>query len=57
MKVQAEALPFKDVSKTHLPQASLKGQSKDVQPIDVDADGDLDLIIAHENKPNILLIK
>jgi len=31
-------------------------QSKDVLPVDVDGDGDLDLLIAHEFRSNLLLI-
>jgi hypothetical protein len=52
----AITLPFYDVSTTHLPGVFLSGQSKDARPVDIDGDGDLDLIIAHEYRPNILLV-
>ena len=45
---------FDDVTSTHLP--SLTGLSMDARPGDVDGDGDLDIVIAHEFRPNILLI-
>ena len=45
---------FVDVTESHLPD--LSGASMDASSADVDGDGDLDLIIAHEHRPNVLLI-
>ncbi|NBB74953.1 MAG: hypothetical protein GVY35_14965, partial [Bacteroidetes bacterium] len=50
----ADAL-FRDVTETHLPTDALGGYSMDAMAADVDADGDLDIVIAHEYEPNILL--
>lgn len=47
---------FSDVSATHLPQGVLEGLSMDAGVADVDADGDLDIVIANEFRPNILLL-
>ncbi len=47
---------FENVSDTHMPQPPLLVQSKDAKPADVDGDGDLDLLIAHEYRANVLLI-
>ena len=47
---------FRDVTETHLPTEALGGYSMDAMPADVDADGDLDIVIAHEYEPNILLL-
>ena len=47
---------FDIVNATNLPGASLQGRSMDARFADVDADGDLDLVIASEFDPNILLI-
>ncbi|WP_428265458.1 FG-GAP repeat domain-containing protein [Haliangium sp.] len=49
-------LGYRDVTATHLPSGDLDGLSMDAKPIDVDGDGDLDLMIANEFRPNILLI-
>ncbi len=53
---QQNEIPFKDVSKTHLPIEDLAGLTMDASFADLDDDGDLDLMIANEHKPNILLI-
>ncbi|MEM7585808.1 MAG: FG-GAP-like repeat-containing protein [Acidobacteriota bacterium] len=47
-------LPYVDVTATHLPV--LDGPTMDAAVADVDADGDLDLLLAQEHQPNILLI-
>ncbi|MFQ5973012.1 MAG: FG-GAP repeat domain-containing protein [Alphaproteobacteria bacterium] len=49
-------LPYVDVTQSHLPAADLEGLSMDAMPVDVDRDGDLDIMIASEFQPNILLI-
>ena len=50
------AIPYEDVTATALPTASLTGLIMDAKPVDVDGDGDLDLVLAHEFRANILLI-
>ncbi len=52
----AQGLPFEDVTETALPTGSLGGLTMDAAPVDVDNDGDLDIVLAHEFRPNILLI-
>ncbi len=52
----APHLPFEDVSQTHMPQPVVVAQSKDARPVDIDGDGDLDIVIAHEYRPNIVLV-
>jgi len=47
---------FVDVTNTHLPTSDLQGFSMDARPVDVDGDGDLDVVIANEYRPNILLL-
>ncbi|MEL6594072.1 MAG: VCBS repeat-containing protein, partial [Bacteroidota bacterium] len=47
---------FVDATKQHLPAIKLLGNSMDVEPVDIDEDGDLDLVIANEFRPNIVLI-
>jgi hypothetical protein len=47
---------YDDVTLTHLPANDLTGLSMDARPADLDRDGDLDLVIASEFAPNILLI-
>lgn len=46
---------FEDVTDANLPGAALAGLSMDAEVADIDADGDLDIVIAHEFQPNILL--
>ncbi len=50
-----EAL-YRDVTASHLPVSDLEGLSMDAHTGDLDADGDLDIVIANEHRPNILLI-
>ena len=47
---------FKDVSETHLKSKSLGANSMDANAIDIDKDGDIDLIIAIEFRKNVILI-
>lgn len=54
--VQTETALFHDVTDSHLPTEALGGLSMDAKPADLDADGDLDLVIANEFRPNILLL-
>jgi len=47
---------YDDVTATHLPTGLLNGLSMDAGVADFDADGDLDIVIANEFRPNILLL-
>lgn len=47
---------YQDATQTHLPYADLQELSMDAGIADFDGDGDLDILIANEHKPNILLI-
>lgn len=50
------AEPYRDVSATHLPAGVLDGLSMDARAADLDGDRDLDIVIANEFRPNILLL-
>ena len=52
----AVPVTYRNVSSTHLPLAALTGNSMDARPADLDADGDLDLVVACEFCPNTILI-
>lgn len=45
-----------DVTDTHLPGAARPEAGMDVESADIDNDGDLDIIIANEFEPNVILI-
>lgn len=47
---------YRDVTTTHLSYADLQLLSMDAGVADLDMDGDLDILIANEHRPNILLI-
>jgi len=47
---------YKDVTLTHLPYMDLQQLSMDAGIADFDKDGDNDILIANEHKPNILLV-
>lgn len=47
---------YKDVTLSHLPYQDLQRLSMDAGIADLDGDGDLDILIANEHRPNILLI-
>jgi hypothetical protein len=52
-----EAAPlYREVTATHLPAAAREGFTMDVKAADLDADGDLDLVLAREFAPNVLLL-
>ena len=52
----SESALYRDVSSTHIPVAHLTGLSMDAMSADVDGDGDLDILVANEHRPNILLL-
>ena len=47
---------YSDVTGTNLPTGLLNGLSMDAGVADLDGDGDLDIVIANEFRPNILLL-
>ncbi len=55
-KKSAATALYKDVTETHLPYKDLQQLSMDAGIADLDADGDFDILIANEHRPNILLI-
>ncbi len=48
--------PFKNVSKSHLISNAVDHNSMDGQSVDIDGDGDIDMIIAREFRSNLVLI-
>jgi hypothetical protein len=51
-----ETIFYNNATSSNLPVRDLLNNSMDVEPFDVDQDGDLDLVIASEFRPNLLLI-
>ena len=51
-----EKVLYRNVTTTHLPYRDLQKLSMDAGIADLDQDGDLDILIANEHRPNILLI-
>jgi hypothetical protein len=51
-----DALRFDDVTDARLHTDALDGLSMDAAAGDVDGDGDLDVVIANEFRPNLLLL-
>jgi hypothetical protein len=47
---------FTDISSTHLPEGDLRNNSMDVVSVDIDKDGDEDLVIASEFRQNLILL-
>ncbi len=47
---------FREMTATNLPAGVLDGLSMDAGVADLDGDGDLDIVIANEHRPNILLL-
>ena len=47
---------YRDASSFHIPVRDLTGLSMDAMAADVDGDGDLDILVANEHRPNILLL-
>ncbi|MCU0445599.1 MAG: VCBS repeat-containing protein [Microscillaceae bacterium] len=58
--VYAQQLPnlpkYNNMSISHLPTWALGGRSMSAYSVDIDNDRDLDLIVANEHEPNILLL-
>lgn len=56
LPTHADDISFVEVSNTNLPTALLNDNSMDLVAYDLDGDKDLDLVIAVEKKPNLILI-
>ena len=48
--------PFCDVTLQNLPKLSSKDRNMDARPIDIELDGDIDIVVAREFQPNIVLV-
>ena len=55
-QVESKGILYDNVTTTHLPYEDLQLLSMDAAIYDLDQDGDLDIMIANEHRPNILLI-
>ena len=55
-KSEVSSIVYRDATLTHLPYKDLQQLSMDAGVADLDQDGDMDIIIANEHRPNILLI-
>ena len=53
---QDAAALYRDATASHLPAGELDGLSMDAGVADLDGDGDPDVLIANEHRPNILLL-
>ena len=49
-------ISFEEVSRDYLPLSELRFNSMDIETADLDKDGDLDIVIAMEFRPNVLLL-
>lgn len=52
----APTIYYRNVTATHLPTTPMPENGMDVEAADIDGDGDLDIIIANEFQPNVILI-
>ena len=52
---EPDPIPYKDVSSSNLPTGSLSGNSSSALAVDIDQDGDLDIVIAAQGPNKILL--
>lgn len=55
-QVWAQTMPYIDVTKSHLKSSALHNNTMDAAAIDIDNDGDLDLVLAMEYVENVILI-
>ncbi len=55
-KVMGDSVLYRDVTSSNLPVTAVSGPGMDVSSADFDNDGDLDIVIAREFAPNVLLL-